>query len=47
MKVEISQSFFYEAWTVSSDFGTSTSYRIYMKVLDPGEEYRVSETIDL
>src|SRR5260370_8681416 len=36
MKVEISESFFYEAWTVSSDFGTSTSYRIYMKVLDPG-----------
>jgi hypothetical protein len=37
MKVEISQSFFYEAWTVSSDFGTSTSYRIYIKVLDPGK----------
>jgi hypothetical protein len=36
MKVEISESFFYEAWTVSSDFGTSTSYRIYVKVLDPG-----------
>jgi hypothetical protein len=36
MKVEISESFFYEAWTVSSDFGTSTCYRIYMKVLDPG-----------
>ena len=36
MKVEISESFFYEAWTVSSDFGTSTLYRIYIKVLDPG-----------
>jgi hypothetical protein len=36
MKVKISESFFYEAWTVSSDFGTSTSYRIYVKVLDPG-----------
>jgi hypothetical protein len=36
MKVEIRESFFYEAWTVSSDFGTSTCYRIYLKVLDPG-----------
>jgi hypothetical protein len=37
MKVEISQSFFYEAWTVSSDFGTPTLYRIYIRVLDPGK----------
>jgi hypothetical protein len=37
MKVEISESFFYEAWTVSSNFGTSTLYRFYIKVLDPGK----------
>jgi hypothetical protein len=36
MKVEINESLFYEAWTVSSDFGTSTCYRIYLKVLYPG-----------
>jgi len=36
MKVEIRESFFYEAWIVSSDFGTGTLYRIYVRVLDPG-----------
>jgi hypothetical protein len=36
MQVEFRESFAYEAWIVSSDFGTSASYRIYLKVLDPG-----------
>ena len=36
MKVEFRESFFYEAWIVASDFGTQNSYRIYVKVLDPG-----------
>jgi len=36
MKVEFRESFFYEAWIVASDFGTQHSYRIYIKVLDPG-----------
>ena len=36
MKVEFRESFFYEAWIVVSNFGTQNSYRIYIKVLDPG-----------
>jgi hypothetical protein len=36
LNVEINESSSYEAWTVSSDFGTAITYRIYMKVLDPG-----------
>ncbi|MGA8654945.1 MAG: hypothetical protein WB586_02255 [Chthoniobacterales bacterium] len=36
MKVDFRESFFYEAWIVMSNFGTQNSYRIYIKVLDPG-----------
>jgi len=36
MKVEFRESFFYEAWIVVSNFGSQNSYRIYIKVLDPG-----------
>src|ERR1700751_407765 len=36
MKVEFRESFFYEAWIVVSNFGRQNSYRIYIKVLDPG-----------
>ena len=36
MQVEFRESFAYEAWIVSSPFGTPASYRIYLRVLDPG-----------
>lgn len=36
MQVEFRESLTYQAWIVSSDFGTPASYRIYLKVLDPG-----------
>lgn len=36
MQVEFRESFAYEAWVVSSRFGTPASYRIYLRVLDPG-----------
>jgi hypothetical protein len=36
MKVEFRQSFAYEAWIISSDFGTPNSHRIYIRMLYPG-----------
>jgi hypothetical protein len=36
MQAEFRESFAYEAWIVSSHFGTPASYRIYLRVLDPG-----------
>jgi hypothetical protein len=36
MQVEFRESLTYQAWIVSSHFGTPASYRIYLKVLDPG-----------
>jgi hypothetical protein len=36
MQVDFRESFAYEAWIVSSQFGTPASYRIYLRVLDPG-----------
>ena len=36
MQVDFRESFAYGAWIVSSNFGTGASYRIYIRVLDPG-----------
>lgn len=36
MQVDFRESFAYAAWIVSSNFGTRASYRIYIRVFDPG-----------
>jgi hypothetical protein len=36
MQADFRESFAYAAWIVSSNFGTQASYRLYIRVLDPG-----------
>jgi hypothetical protein len=36
MKIDFRQCLAYEAWIISSDFGTPHSHRIYIRVLYPG-----------
>ena len=36
MKIDIRECFAYEAWIISSNFGTPHSHRIYIRVLYPG-----------
>jgi hypothetical protein len=45
MKVDFTECFAYEAWIVSSNFDTPISYRIYIRVLDPGRPKAAGKSV--